>query len=239
MLKAKRILKAALNVLLTLFLLFAVVITVLAFAAQSNSARIPSLGGKCILTVLSPSMEPTIMTGDIIISNKITLEDAEKLEANTVVTFSVGDLNGDGIDDVNTHRIVEVTKDDNGKTTYVTKGDNNQQPDTDTVSPEQIISVWDGTRIAGAGNVLDYLQHPTGFLLVIVLPLLAFFIYEIIVFVKKYVEVKSEGKKVISVSEEEEIKRKAIEEYLRSQSENSAADTETATDYHDEAKTEE
>ncbi len=223
MFKVKRIVKTIINVLLTVFLLFAIVITVLAFAAQSNSARIPSLGGKCILTVLASSMEPVIMKGDIIISNKITLEDAKNLDVDTVITFVTGDINGDGIDDFNTHRIVEVVKDENGKTMYVTKGDNNIMSDDRNVLPEDIISVWGGARIAGAGKALNYLQRPTGFLLVIVLPLFAFFIYEVFVFVKKYLEIKNESKK-LSSAEEEEIKKKAIEEYLRSQHENAAAE---------------
>lgn len=221
--KAKKILKTVINVLLTIFLLFSVVVTILAFAAQSNSARIPTIGGKNILTVLSSSMEPTIKKGDIIINKKITLEEAGKLEKDTVITFSTGDLNGDGVDDINTHRIIEVKTDNSGKTVYVTKGDNNLIADTENVSPEAVISVWTGTRIAGVGKVLNFLQQPTGFLVVIVLPLFAFFIYEIIIFVKKYMEVKNEGKKVISASEEEEIKKRAIEEFLRSQNANTEA----------------
>ena len=46
----------------------------------------------------------------------------------------------------------------------------------------------------------------------------AFFIYEAVVFAKTLISVKNDGKKVISAADEEAIKQKAIEEYLRRES---------------------
>lgn len=49
------------------------------------------------------------------------------------------------------------------------------------------------------------------------MPLVIFFGYEVYVFVKTVLSVKNEGKKVITAADEELIKQRAIEEYLRSQ----------------------
>lgn len=215
---AKKVCNIILNVIIWIFVVFSVAVTALAFAAQSNSARIPSIGGKSILTVQTPSMEPTIMTGDIIIGNKITAEEAKTLKVDDIITYSAGDLNGDGIDDVNTHRIVEVIT-EGDSVSYITKGDNNYVEDGFRVLPENVLCRYEGTRIAGLGRVLSFLQQPKGFLIVIVLPLILFFLYELFNFIKKFLEIKNSGTKQITAAEEELIKQRAVEEYLRAQKE--------------------
>ena len=47
------------------------------------------------------------------------------------------------------------------------------------------------------------------------LPMVLFFGYELFVFIRLVIKTKNEGKKVISAEDEELIKQKAIEEYLR------------------------
>ena len=68
----KKILKIIGNVFLWLFVAFALVVTILAFAAQRNSDGIPSVGGRSYLTVQSESMSPLINKGDLIIVRKIS-----------------------------------------------------------------------------------------------------------------------------------------------------------------------
>ena len=77
------------------------------------------------------------------------------------------------------------------------------------------------------GGALSFLSSKTGFGLCILLPLGLFFAYELVVFILTVVKVKNDGKKVISVEDEEMIKRKAVEEYLRqkaAEEENSSED---------------
>ena len=216
---AKKILSIIGNTLIWLFVAFSVVITVLAFAAQASTDGIPTIGGTAILTVQSPSMEPTFNMGDIIIGKKLTEEQKAQLKVDDIITFAAGDLNGDGKDDLNTHRIIEVNE-ENGAVTYITKGDNNAFQDNTPVRSENVVCLYKGTRIQKLGTFLAFLQQPTGFLVVIVLPLLAFFIYELIIFIRKFLQVKNGDKRKITAEEEELIKQKAIEEYLRSQQQN-------------------
>ena len=213
------------NVLIWTFVAFSVVITVLAFMANSNSDGVPTIGGRVISPVLSPSMEPTIKKGDIILSRKLDDDKKDSLEVNNIISFKA-DLDGDGTPEVNTHRIIERIVDANNSVSYKTKGDNNEYQDNYTVYPSDVISIFDenkDTRIPVLGNVIEFLLQPTGFFICIVIPLILFFLFEIIMFVRKVIEVKNSDKKQITAEDEEMIKKKAIEEYLRSQAEAEAA----------------
>lgn len=215
--KARKVLSVIGNILIWIFIVFAIVVTILAFAAQSSSDGVPAIAGKVILTVQTDSMSPVFDAGDIIIGQKLTEEEKSNLKVDDIITFKAGDINGDGaVGDMNSHRIVEVGT-ENGTVFYRTKGDNpntNVTIDQDKVFPTDIVSKYIDVRIPKLGSFLNFLQQPTGFLLVVVLPLVLFFIYELIVFIRKFIEVKNSGKKQISAADEEEIKQKAIAEYL-------------------------
>lgn len=218
--KAKKVLGIIGNILMWIFIAFSIVITIFAFSAQSSADGIPSVGGKVISPVLTDSMAPTFKAGDIIISRKISSEQKASLEVGNIITFKA-DLDGNGTPEINTHRIVSIVETEDGTVTgYKTKGDNNIAGDSYTVYLTDIISVFDenkDTRIPVLGSVINFLLQPTGFFIVIVIPLILFFLFEIIMFVKKIMEVKNAGKKQITEADEELIKQKAIEEYLRSQ----------------------
>lgn len=233
--KYKKILKIVLNVFIWIFVAFSVFMTVLALAAQSNADGVPALGGKCFLTIASNSMSPTFVKGDLIFGQMLTTEEKQQLKVDDVITF-YADLDGNGRTELNSHRIIEVRTDSNGNAlSYVTKGDN---PETNTaadapVPVNNVVCKWDGTRIGVVGGAIAFLQTSTGFLLLIVLPLVVFFVYELYLFIKTLLEVKKKEQKNsgISAEEEEEIKRKAIEEYLRQQkAEESAAETAKSED---------
>lgn len=217
--KALKVLKVIGNVLIWIFVVFAVVITVLVFASQNDADGVPSLGGKSVINVLTNSMEPTINTGDIIIGQRL-IGDEEKqgLKVDDVVTFK---FQKEGRTEFNTHRIIEVRTDSTGAVSqYITKGDNkeaNVANVTETVSYRDVVAVWTGTRFAKLGTFLNFLQTSTGFLVVIVIPLVLFFLYELFRFFMALRSVRKSGKKEITAADEEEIKRKAIEEYLRQQ----------------------
>lgn len=228
---AKKVVKIIIDVLVWLFCIFAVVVTILSIASHGDG--VPSIAGKSILNVLTDSMSPTFEPGDIIIGQKLTEEEARGLQVGDIISYVAGDLNGDGIDDINSHRIIEVR--DNY---YITHGDHNPEGMNETVTFDNVRCKYDGTRLKGIGNVLQFLQTKVGFLVVIVLPLLVFFIYELIVFIKRFLEIKNAGKKQITAADEELIKQRAIEEYLRQQKEKEAAAASSANAEEPEVKPE-
>lgn len=214
----KKVLGIIGNVLIWVFVAFAIVVTVLAFAAQANADGIPAIGGKAILTVQTPSMEPTFKVGDIIIGTKLSPEQMRELKVGDIITYSAGDLDGDGVRDLNTHRITEVIGEGTEEVSYRTKGDGNIGADATPVSWQYVIcKCTEKDRIPALGSVLNFLQQPTGFLVVVVLPLVLFFVYELVVFFRKLYEVKNSGKKQITAADEELIRQRAIEEYIRQQ----------------------
>lgn len=213
---AKKVLSVIVNILIWLFVIFSAAVTVFTFAAQSSEDGVPSIGGKAILTVNSDSMKGVFNKGDIIICEKLLPEEKTALKENDIITYDAGDIDGDNIRDFNTHRIVGIMK-TNGRVYYVTKGDNTLGNDKDPVAPENVIAKYTGTRYAGIGKVLAFLQTSKGFLYIIVLPLVLLFIYELIKFIRKFFETKNAGKAELTAEEEERIRKQAIEEYLRSQ----------------------
>ena len=236
----KKVLGIIGNVLVWVFVAFAVVITVLAFAAQANADGVPSIGGKAILTIQTPSMEPTYKVGDIVIGTKLTPDEMHNLEVGDIITYAAGDLNGDGVRDLNTHRIIEVINAGTDNVAYRTKGDGNQVADATLVDWQYVIcQCTEKSKIPALGSVLNFLQKPTGFLVVIVLPLVLFFVYELVMFFRKLYEVKNSGKKKITAADEELIRQRAVEEYIRQQqAQNESSEAETKEAEEAEAVTE-
>ncbi len=206
----KKMLKITLSVLAWILLIFALLITIMVFTSDKNNG-VPSLFGRMPLTVESGSMEPTFKEGDLIISKEI--DDINELKVDDVISFWTNEI-VEGQNVINTHRIVEI-KDDNGTKAFVTKGDNNEKEDTYIVYPSKIIGKWTGTRLGGIGKVMKFLKTKTGFLVCILIPMALFFLFELFKLIMVIVQMRQPAK--LSETDEEEIKKRAIEEYLAEQ----------------------
>lgn len=169
-----------------------------------------------LLPVLSNSMagdkEDSFKEGDLIVA-KIP-KDKNALNIGDIVTFK---YNVGGANRLNTHRIIEKETTAEGLTVYITQGDAAENNERERIMADEVLAVYD-FHIAGLGSAIHWLQNPTNFLLVIVLPLIILFIYNIVMFVRMMVMAKM-AKQVEAAApvDEEEIKRRAIEEYLRAQ----------------------
>lgn len=235
--KGKKIAGIVVNVILWIFVAFCVFVTVVVASANSNAKNVTEIGGKCYLNVLSDSMnaekpegvpedKPSgFKKGDMLISKYIAEDDEaiDSLQVGDIITFE-WDINGDGSlskGEYNTHRIVEIERNGNEITSVTTRGDNTEysKGQVEKVRRSSIIAVYTGKKAAGIGSVFTFLSSRLGFGLCILLPMAAFFIYEAVVFAKTLISVKNDGKKVISAADEEAIKQKAIEEYLRREKE--------------------
>jgi signal peptidase len=179
-------------------------------------------------------MKGTFDKGDLILVKKLTEEGKLSLKKDDVITY-YADLDGDGRDEINTHRIFEVHYDENGKVdTFTTWGDNNPAKDEVDVEWQFVIGKWnkntpdDGVAIPFVGGVISFIQKPTGFLVAIVLPLVIFFLYEVYVFIKAVFTVKGEKASKTQAAEsaahDEAVKQAAIAEYLAAQEAAKAAE---------------
>ena len=108
--------------------------------------------------VQSGSMEPAIMTGDIVIDRTDW-----KPAIDFVVTFF------DSKDRLVTHRIIEEVEED-GLLKFRTKGDNNEDPDRELISSEAVTGVW-YANLSYLGYLAVWLRRPVVALIVILLPL--------------------------------------------------------------------
>lgn len=225
--KAKKILGIIGNIILWAFVLFAVLITLLVFSSNKDQNGMSSLFGRAPISILTNSMKSDkgFSKGDLILCKVLTDEEKNSCEVGDVITFYT-DLNGDGKEEFNSHRIVAVTK-EGGTVHYTTRGDNNPGNDSEEVYAPRIVAKWTGVRIPVLGRFLEFLKTKTGFFVCILLPLILFFLYELVQFIITLVTIKAEkeaekAKKEeagssLSKEEEEEIKRRAVEEYLKQQ----------------------
>ena len=221
---SKKILSIVLNTVIWIFVAFSLVITILVFSAQGSKDGVPDIFGKSLITISSDSMEPIYYIGDLVFMEKIDQADVPNLPEGTIITFRAPiDINEDGIigNDLNTHKIYEVVE---GENYFITKGENNPHhdnmgEDAYRVHYSDVIGVCteDG-KLGGVGNVISFLRSSLGFFLCIVLPLILFFLYELYNFITVLVtERQKKAAAGAPVIDEEEIKRRAIEEYLAKQ----------------------
>lgn len=235
---AKKTVNLVVNVILWIFVAFCVFVTIVAVSANANAKNVPTVGGKCYLYVQSGSMDAEkpagvpenkpsgFSKGTMIIGKYISTDDAaiDALEVGDIVTYE-WDINGDGVvspGEYNTHRITAIRRNDNGNVISVTTmGDNEEYSHgfSESVDRSRLIAVYTGTKIAGLGSVMTFLSSRLGFGLCILLPLIAFFVYQLVVFIRTLLSVKNSGKKMISAADEELIRQKAVEEYLKKQAE--------------------
>jgi signal peptidase len=139
----------------TWLLVFAVSALVLALIV------VPLLSGAQPYTVLTESMRPTYPPGTLVVVRK---GDVNRLPVGEVITYQIKS----GEPAVVTHRIVATGMDSSGARTYVTKGDNNPQPDAKPVEPAQIRgAVW--YSVPYVGYVNNWLTGDTRVLVVAVM----------------------------------------------------------------------
>ena len=136
--------------------------------SYTSPDKVPDFFGYKPFIVLSGSMEPSIMTGDMVFVKET---DPDSLKVGDVIAYKSGSA-------VVTHRIVEV-KSENGETRYVTQGDANNAADQGMVKPADVEGIYQ-RRIAGAGNLAMFMQTTTGMILFVVCPLVLFVLWDVI-----------------------------------------------------------
>ena len=167
--------KRAANVLLSV-ILWAVILVAALYAfttmATRDNQNVSNLFGYTPLVVKSDSMAPTFETGDLIVIKKC---DPQTLKEGDIICFHTIINNEYAL---NTHRIKSIEAVGDARS-YTTIGDNNNGiADQHVISDGDIVGKY-VTSIPKIGKVMDFLSGSIGFLIVIVLPMLLFFIYQV------------------------------------------------------------
>ena len=117
-------------------------------------------------------MAPTFCAGDLIFIKKC---DTSTLKEGDIICFHTIIDNDYAL---NTQRIQKIDEVGDARS-YTTLGDNNHGvTDTHIISDGDIVGKYVG-HLKNAGKVMDFLSSSIGFLVVIVLPMLLFFIYQV------------------------------------------------------------
>lgn len=252
--KSKFALNIALIVLQVLIVVVAIAFSVsilLSTGYESNT----DFGDSSIrlMPVLTDSMngdkEDSFKAGDLIIVKKADKVKLSELKEGDIITYL--DYVGEDLQFV-THRIVKINEieDDNGKVirTYTTMGDAETSGLTTTIAEGDIAGVYIG-KLPGVGSAVFWLQDPTHFFLVIMLPLILLLLYNAFLVVRFVIDakLKKQREQLVGtaaaadapVLDEEEIKRRAIEEYLsKMQADKDAEEVPESAEVEDTAKEE-
>ncbi len=205
----------------------------------SKNSGVPNLFGIAPLSVQSNSMESTIMENDLILCELRTEYAYDDYEVGDIVTFR---QKIEGEDVLNTHRIIEIVN-VNGMVYYKTQGDNkdtNPVPDEELKTANDIVAKYTGNKIGGVGAFFSFIRTQLGFFLVILLPMILFFVYEavrVIMNIIAYNKEKAAEEAAAAVANSElteEQKQRAIEEYLAQQKLKQEGETAVQTPAADE-----
>lgn len=155
--KVMKIISNALTTILFLVLMFMIFVVI----SSKASGGEPQFLGYQLKSVLSGSMEPTFKTGSVIAVKPV--EDTSSLKEKDVITFM------ESQDKLVTHRIIDVIKNGN-QTLYKTKGDNNEDPDTNPVMAQNVLAKYTGFTIPFMGYFIDFAKSKNGTALLMIIP---------------------------------------------------------------------
>lgn len=235
-----KVFKKVINIFIDLLVVCILIVSacILTLSLTSQDTGSPNIFGYTLNTIQTASMEPEMYAGDLVIGRTTPNEDNYSVGDIVFIQSSVySEEEQTEILAVKCHRIIK-TKEQDGETVYLTKGDNNPVSDIETdgwLTSNKILGIYEtegykGAKIEGFGSVIDFLQTFWGFFFVIVLPMILFFIYELIRVIMNMVAYTKE-KALVAANEAaqsaeltEAQKQKAIEEYLASQKANENPD---------------
>lgn len=227
--RKKRILNGILLGVQIALVLFAIILTLI-MILNPKQDEVSGVGIK-LLPVLTDSMDGEreidgvkysgFPAGALVIAKS---PDYDDLKVGDIVTFQM--RADDNTMVLNTHRIIEIV-DVEGVKKYRTQGDNPEATVDSTLKlPGDIKAVYI-THINGLGKALNWIRDGYNFIYVIIIPLGLLLIYNIYLVAQIVVESKMKKARAAAAEDakqaalasidEEEIKRKAIEEYLKQQ----------------------
>lgn len=189
----QKILSKIANVFTMVFIVFEIILILFIVMARING-QTPSIFSHNFYVIVSPSMEPELMVGDVIVSK---VYKGEELKEGDIITYlgKEGDVAGKLI----THEVVRFETID-GVEYIITQGINGGSEDPKIVYSDVRSIMKYKTKVIGP--IYRLVNTPVGFMMLIILPIASIVISEIKTLTKQIKELKEEEKK-----EQEEIKK--------------------------------
>ena len=233
--KKKSTIHRIINVVEWLLLLASVTLLAYIFITTMQGKAADFFGYR-ILHVVTGSMEPTISVDDYIVVQDVNPEDLEK---DDIIAFYTEDQEIKG--KMVIHRIVDILEDGS----FVMKGDANPVADPLTVRGDQVVGKYKG-RLRFLNWISSFVSVKKLLLLAVIIPMFLMSIYEVSTLAHLFKKGGKAGKKkgkarskkkagdgadasTTGETKEEKIerlKREAVEEYLKTHGQGTAAETE-------------
>ena len=208
----KQTLKTIGNTAIWIFFVFAVFISVFVFSSLSNPYGYPEIADRVFISVISEKNASPVNTGDLLIVNSISSDEINNLKPGDIIVFAP-DAKTVRMEDVLIDRITSVVC---GENTVTFRFENSETLSSTVSNGElngiRIIALYDGIKIPLLGFILSFLVTQTGFISVVIIPLVLIFLFELFNYIIAILAVRS--RKYITAEYESEIRKKAVEEYL-------------------------
>lgn len=208
----KKALKIILNIVIWVFVVFSVIVSTFVFSANSNSDGYPDLFDKLFIPVSTDNVSVSINKGDLLIADKINEDYVKNLKPGDTIIFSAN-ISPEEKEKVIIGKITEILYKDND----VAYKFENIESVLFNANGIRVIALYNGNRIIGMGNIVAFLVTPTGFISIVVIPLMLIFLFELFNYITEILSSRSMQR---INKDEEEIKRKAIEEFISKQEKN-------------------
>lgn len=127
-----------------------------------------------LYTIISPSMEPKIKVYDVILDTRV--DSPNEIRVGDIITFVSTSSLSNGM--IITHRVIDIVN-ENGKISYVTKGDNNDSPDGATAHYENVVGKTI-LKIPMLGRVQFLLANKGVWIIVVMIPALGIIAYDML-----------------------------------------------------------
>ena len=215
----KKIGSVLVDVLIILVFIVSTLVVVASITANRTGGQ-PSVMGYVFSSVQTDSMQGTINQGDFVVGKLV--DGNTEIKVGDIVSFR-DYLNGKEI--TVTHRVVEIYEHETDPG-YITQGDNEKYSDEVVKSRDSILSTYK-FRIPFLGKFIDFLKTPFGFIITLVVPLLAFIAWQaykliLLIFKSKQAELDEQAENLKNTQNTkseltEEEKNAIIAEYLAKQ----------------------
>lgn len=204
--RSQKLANRIVNLVLTLAIILAAVTTYVSYVSAAGGG-VPSIFGVRMFSIQTESMYPTLRPGDLIIDVKV--KDADALEIGDIITYWTM-IQGQRV--LNTHGISQIY-DQGEHRIFETKGKSNAVADVLLVHESEVVGKY-VFRVGGLGKVFDYLQTGTGFFIVVVVPVFAFFLFYLVQFIRALLQYQN-GKNQSKFERQRQQERTALEAELR------------------------
>ena len=155
-LKKKNVLEIIIDIFLICIVILAIVITALSgiiiMKTSLSTDKVPDIIGIKPFIVLTGSMEPVINAGDLVIVKEVK---ENELKINDIIAFRYTKE-----DVVLIHRIVGIEENE-GKTLFRTKGDNNETEDKLSIEYKNIEGIY-SFRLSEIGKIAMFIRTQQG-----------------------------------------------------------------------------